>query len=161
MNAVKKIKVILGTELLLPQLMIVPTRGATEDEIRQEETLLGRPLCPDHIAILRCWNGIAMDVVRLFGCGDNAGEVGRLSELQIKGEFKVKGVLVVGSDASGFAYLQAADRRVFSLDPDGGDFKQIAGNLHDFCERLVFGPDAASFAGQDWLAELREAGIVT
>ena len=160
MSAVEKIEVVLGTGLLTPQLMIIPARGATDDELRQEEALLGRPLCLDHVAILRRWNGIAMEVVRLFGCGENAGEVGRLSALQIKGDFGVKGAVVVGSDASGFAYLQAADGRVFSLDTDGGEFKQLAGNLDEFFERLVFGPDAASFAGQDWLAELRDVGIV-
>lgn len=93
------------------------------------------------------------------GCGDEAREVGRLSARQIDGDFGVGGAIVVGSDPSGFVYLQAADQRVYSLDTDGGDFEQIAENLDDFFERLVFGPDAATFAGDDWLAELRKAGM--
>lgn len=160
MSATDKIQAVLDAGLLTSQLMIIPTRGATEDEIRQEESLLGRALCPEHVAILRRWNGIALEVVRLFGCGDSAGEVGRLSALQIKGDFGVDGPIVVGADASGFTYIQSADRRVFSLDTDGGEFKLLADNLDDFVERLVFGSDAASFAGQEWLSELRDAGIV-
>jgi len=160
MSAVEKIQIVLDSGLLAPQLIIVPTRGATEDEIREEEMLLGRPLCPDHLAILRQWNGIALEVVRIFGCGKAAGEVGRLSSLQLIGDIGVDGAIVVGSDASGFAYVQAADQSIFSLDTDGGEIERLARNLDEFFDQLVFGSDAAHFAGEDWLGELRSAGIV-
>jgi len=65
MIAVARILSVLDSGLLTPQLMIVPTRGATADEIRKEQVLLGRPLCADHVEILRRWNGIGLEVVRL------------------------------------------------------------------------------------------------
>ena len=159
MSAVETIDAVLKSGILRPGLTIIPSRGATEEEIKVEESQLRRALCPDHVALLRRWNGIALEVVRLFGCG-GAGRVGRLSDLQIKRDFGVKNAIVIGSDAAGFVYFQGADSRVFSFDTDGGDFEGIAINLDDFLERLVFGPDAAQFAGEEWLSELRDAGLV-
>ena len=161
MSAVAKIQSVLDSGLLTPELTVVPKTGATADDIRTEQLLLERPLCSDHAELLRRWNGIVLDVVRLYGCGENASEVGRLSAAQIEAEFCAEGLLVVGSDPAGFAYLQAADQRMYCFDTDGGEFEQIAGSLDDFFERLVFGPDAATFAGDDWLAELRAAGITS
>lgn len=159
MSAVAKIQSVLDSGLLTPELMFVPTTGATADDIRNEQQLLGRPLCSDQVEILHRWNGIGLDVVRLYGCGDEAKAVGRLSAMQVFGNCGVEGLIVVGADPSGFVYFQAPDKRVFCFDTDGGDFEQISESLDDFFERLVFGPDAATFAGEDWLAELREAGI--
>lgn len=161
MSAVRTIKRVLKAGILLRDLTILPGRGARDVEIRQEELLLGRPLCPDHAAVLREWNGIALDVIRLFGCGDLTGEVGRLADYQVSTDFGVSGAIVVGSDASGFAYVQAADGMVLSFDSLGGGTKALARDMDDFIDRLVFGPDAAAFAGEGWLDELRASGIVS
>jgi len=160
MSAVTKIQEVLATGLLIPQLTIIPSRGALDEEIRQEEVLLRRRLCFDHVAILRCWNGIALDVVRLFGCGENASNVGRISSSQIKNCVGIEGAITIGSDAAGFVYLQTCDGHVWVLDSDGGKVEQLADNLDDFFERLVFGQDAISFGGPEWMKELRDAGVV-
>lgn len=160
MSTVDTIEIVLNTNLLMKDMIVIPSRGATEDEIRNEQLLLGRVICPDHGAILRRWNGIVLDVIRLFGCGDDTGEVRRLSAMQLNGEFDAGKGLVVGSDAAGFVYFQRENCEVFSLDTDGGSFKKIADNLDELFEYFVFGPGAASFAGEEWLSELREFGIV-
>lgn len=160
MSAVERIESVLDTGLLIPQLLLVPQWGATTEEIQIEEELVGRTLCRDHVAILRRWNGIALDVLRLFGCGESSTTIGRLSSSQNADNFGVDGSVVVGSDAAGFTYLQAPNQRVYSFDSDGGAFELLATSLDDFIDRVVFGPDAALFAGQEWLAELRSAGIV-
>jgi hypothetical protein len=160
MSAVPTIETIVGTRLLVPELTIIPPRGATDDEIQEEEEKLGRSFCPDHAAVLRRWNGIALEVIRLFGCGEAHREIGRMSELQITRDFGVDGAIAVGSDASGFVYLQSRDGRVFEFDTDGGKLEKLADSLDDFIDRLVFGADAATFGGDDWLQELREVGLV-
>jgi hypothetical protein len=160
MSAVERIQQVLDAGLLMPQLIVVPTTGATEDEVDAEGRLLGRPLRPDHARILRRWNGLDLEVVRLFGCGENAGEAERLSARQAPSAICVGGTIAIGADPSGFVYLQSNSGLVFSFDSDGCELNQVATDLDDFFERLVFGPDAASFAGEDWLTELREAGIV-
>ena len=47
-----------------------------------------------------------------------------------------------------------------AIDTDGGDDSQEASCIDDFLERLVFGPDGAVFAGEDWRRRLVAAGII-
>ena len=89
MNAVETISRVLGAGLLVQELTIIPPRGATVKEIREEEVVLGRSLYPDHVAILRRWNGIALEVIRLFGCGAATGEIGS-AWLIIKSELVIE-----------------------------------------------------------------------
>lgn len=100
-----------------------------------------------------------LDVVRIYGCGTDATELGRISTSQIERP-DAADLVMIGSDFAGFIYLQHADRRVFSFDTDGGEVRLLASNLDDFFERLVFGPDGAKFAGEDWVDDLRSAGSV-
>jgi hypothetical protein len=158
MIAIEKIRAALNSGVLTPELTIVPARGATHDDIESEEAILGRPLCADHVAILRTWNGLALDILRLFGCGPNAGEVGRISDYQFPAASRFG--IVIGSDASGFAYIQTHDSRVLSFDSDGSEVKLLATGLDEFFERLVFGPDAERFGGSEWFGELRDAGMI-
>lgn len=102
MGAVDKIRAVLDTSLLMPELVIVPSSGATDNEISDEQALVGRIFCNDHVAILRQWNGIALDIVKLFGCSDSVGEIGRISAWHRPGEYGVVGAVVVGADPSGF-----------------------------------------------------------
>lgn len=160
-SAVETIKLVLEKRLLPPQLTIIPTRGATEDEIHEEEQALNSRFYADHIALLRKWNGITLDIIRLFGCGKNSGEVGRLSSMQIDANLGLSDAIVIGSDAAGFIYVQAEEGRIFSFDTDGRTCGAIAKSLDDMIDRVVFGPDAASFGGDRWLAELHRVGIMT
>jgi hypothetical protein len=160
MSAAEKIAAVVKANLLSPGLTIVPDRGASEDEIREEEAKLGTTLRQDHLEILRRWNGIALEVIRLFGCGTAARTIGRLSDFQLKTVPKLVNGVVIGSDASGFVYVQKRDGQLISYDTDGGEVEYLAESIDDFFERLVFGPEAASFAGAEWLQELRDSGIV-
>lgn len=160
MNAVEKIEAVVTSGILLPELTIIPQRGATANEMRVEESLLGRRLSTEHVSILSRWNGIALEVVRLFGCGDQTGEIGRLSDFQVDLGTTLKEPATFGSDAAGFLYIQDSACKIWSLDTDGGELREIAKNLDDFIVRLVFGPDALLFAGEDWLRELRGARLI-
>ena len=160
MSASNTIERVLQTDLLLGDLMIIPERGATDTEILEEQTQVGRAFSAVHRQLLSRWNGIGLEVVRFFGCGSNVGEVGRLADFQIDFEFGVEGAIVIGSDASGFAYLEGGDGRIYSFDTDGGTVKELAVDLNDFVDRVLFGPDAADFAGEAWLEEVRENGLV-
>lgn len=159
MSAVDRIKQVLASDVLTRQLTIVPVHGATESEINEEEQLLGRRLSEDHAAILRIWNGIALDVNRFFGCGRSAA-IARLSTVQVVTS-GIEHAIVVASDPAGFVYVQARDGAVWCQDTDGGATERVAANVEDLIERVIFGPSAASFGGDDWLANLRAARIVT
>jgi hypothetical protein len=160
MTAVETVERVLGAGLLIPELTIVPPRGATEDEIREEVAVLRKSLCTDHLAILRHWNGIALDVLRLFGCGAATGRLGSLKDFQLAAALRSTGGIVVGTDPSGYLYVQTADQLIYSFDSDGGSVKLLAKNFDDFIDRLVFGADAGEFAGPEWLRELRESGVI-
>lgn len=159
MSAVDRIKQVLASDVLTRQLTIVPAHGAANAEIEEEERLLGRRLFDDHASLLRTWNGISLDVIRFFGCGRST-EVARLSNMQALAR-GIGNAIVVASDPAGFVYLQTPDMAVWCHDTDGGAIELVAANVDDWIERVIFGPGAASFGGDDWLANLRAAGIVT
>jgi hypothetical protein len=81
--------------------------------------------------------------------------------MQIDAHLCVADAIAIGSDAAGFIYLQSEEGRIFSFDTDGGTCGELAKSLDDLIDRVVFGPDAASFGGDRWLTELRSVGIVT
>lgn len=158
-NSMKAIAVIeraLSAGALEPNLISVPSRGATDEEIEEEEALVGQRLSESHKTLLRRWNGIDLEVLRLFGCGPAATQR-RLSDATMTG---VDAAVVIGDDPFGFVYFGASDGRIILLDTDGGAVEEVAADLDDFICRLVFGADAASFAGDDWFHELRVAGII-
>ena len=160
MSAITTIERALNTELFLADLTIIPDCGATLAEIADEEFLLGRRISSQHRQLLERWNGIGLEVIRFFGCGNTTGEVGRLSDFQVDFDFAIEGAIIIASDAAGFAYLEAKDGPVYSFDTDGGDVKELANNIDDFVDRVIFGLDAAQFAGEDWFAEIRKNRLV-
>jgi len=160
MPAVSTISKILSSTVLSDELTIVPTSGASEEEIAAEEAILERQLSARHRALLEEWNGIDLEVVIFFGCGPNAGEVGRLADFKIDFNLGIKEPLVIGSDASGFVYLEANDGRIYCLNTDGRDVEEFALDFDDFVDRVVFGDDAEQFAGDEWLQELRHNGLL-
>jgi hypothetical protein len=68
--------------------------------------------------------------------------------------------LVLGSDPSGFLYLEDPGGQIGSFDTKGGGYVVRASGLGDFISRLVFGAGAAEFAGPDWADELARAGLL-
>jgi hypothetical protein len=160
MGATETISKVLNSQLLLAELILVPRRGASTLEIEEEQKLLDRPFSPQHQSLLSKWNGIALEVIRFFGCGPRTGEVGRLSDYQLNLDLSIPRGIAIASDAAGFVYFEAADGRVYSFDNDGGMIKLIAQDIDDFVDRLVFGQDAAEFAGNDWLEDLKSNGLL-
>ena len=143
----------------LEGLIVVPKAGATDEVIKEEENLIKRKLSKQHKDILKKWNGINLEVVRLYGCGSVDEELDRLSDKQMQG-LTNKGQIVIGSDPSGFIYLESFGGAVSVYDPEGDEIREIARDLDDFFCRLVFGKDAREFAGEDWETDLIKAGIL-
>jgi len=149
----------LEADLLSGDLITVPSRGATEAEIAEAEKALGRKLSSSHRSLLQSWNGLDLDVIRFYGSGSVSSGIRNLTNEQLT-EGLSEGDIVIGSDPAGFIYVEEPGGRIRRFDSDGGSQETIASDLDDFLERLVFGDDAAQFAGEAWRGELREAGIL-
>lgn len=160
MKSIAVIERVLRSGVLLSEMLIVPCRGATSEELASEQELLGISLCSEHITLLRRWNGIGLDVLRLFGCGVHSSKVGRLSDLQVPSIQGRRGGLVIGTDPAGFVYSQEASGSIWQLDTDSGARKQVAPSMDDWLGRVVFGEGASEFGGLEWVEELRKAHLL-
>lgn len=182
MTASAIIKKVLASGVLEDELCEVPTRGATAEEIAAEEQLVGRKFCPDHVALLKSWNGIGLEVIRFFGCGKDAAERGRLGDFTLEQDDPDQ-MIIIGSDPAGVVYLQAKDGGIWMFDAEGavgenedseasdledledddsdleGETELVAHSLDEFLENLVFGPEADQFIDEDWKADLQAAGV--
>ena len=159
MRTIKKLQAVIKSGLLIDDLIVIPSRGATAKDIVEEEGLLQRTLSKQHRSLLKNWNGLALEVIRLFGCGPQAGEVGRLSDFQVPQESAQTEMVTIGSDASGFAYLEYSDGRIYSLDTSNGNVRLLSDCFDSFICDFVFGSDGEHFAGPEWMEELREFGL--
>ena len=156
--AIETIERVLSSALLTKELIRVPSRGASREELDDEVQRLGRPLSLGLRTVLARWNGLDLEVIRLYGVGSVEGGIRRLSDEQT-GWRHLPG-LVIGSDPSGFIYLEGQQQEVLVHDTDGGTTKCVASNLDDLLGGYVFGARSASFAGAEWAAELKEVGLV-
>lgn len=159
MGAVETIERVLASGVLTASLVFVPARGATAEELRELSVKLPRALSERHEELLRRWNGLNLDVIRLYGASPTAGELRGLLESQRYGN-AAQGAIVFGDDPSGFVYIENKDGQIAALDSSLGTQRLIASSLDDFFGRLVFGSDAQHFAGKAWLEELKSRGIV-
>lgn len=158
MTAVTTIGRVLSSGLLDPDLSTIVGRGATEAEIRAAEDFLGRELSGGFRAVLGHWNGIDLDVLRLYGVGTTDPGIGNIETCQLPAGTS-RGSVVIGSDPSGFVYLERVDGQILQLDTDGNAVKPVASDFDDFIDRLVFGVDAARFGGDAWADEIKAHGI--
>jgi hypothetical protein len=157
-HAVEVIERVLAVGVLSPDFTVVPEHGATASEIRLAEMALGRQLSPAHRSLLARWNGLDLEVLRLYGCGAVAPGIVELVGAQ-RDWPELSGRLEIGSDPAGFLYLEDSEGAISSFDCKGDGGGSLAMNLDDFVERVVFGRDAESFCGSDWADELRRAGL--
>lgn len=161
MSAVETIKKVLSSSLLDEDLVTIPGQGAEANEIAAAEEALGRTLSVQYKAMLSEWNGLDLEEIRLYGCGKTDELIGNLAAQQLPEESGVPpGLVVIGSDPSGFVFLEAEDGGVWQLDTDGGELKQVSSDFDQFISRYVFGPDAHNFSGEEWLEELKSAGLI-
>jgi hypothetical protein len=158
-SVVERIRQLLESGVLCAELTRVPDRGATAEEIAETEERVGRAL-PDPLRhLLSIWNGIDIEILRICGCGNEGRGLATIETAQRFWPESPEGALVIGSDPAGFLYLELQDGRITSYDTDGGEVKTLAADFDDFICRLVLGPDAAEFAGEDWASDLKQAGF--
>lgn len=159
MTATETIELVLKVRLLRKSLVFVPDRGATEPELVELSKKLSRPLSSMHISLLRRWNGLNLDVIRLYGASPTASELRGIAEAQSGPIVMIPGMVVFGDDPSGYVYAEALSGEVVSFDSSSGESKIVASSLDDFFGRLVFGSDAGEFAGDRWLQDIRSVGL--
>jgi hypothetical protein len=141
-------------------MVTIPETGASEQEIKAEEVFLSRPLSAPHAALLKKWNGLNLDMIRIYGVGAVRSRIRRLKDNQLDSVARMPGFIAFGSDPSGFVYAEGKNLEVYCFDTDGGDRPEpIASNIEDFFGRYVFGPDSDKFIDTDWKEGLRQAGI--
>lgn len=160
MSAVKRIEQVLKSGVLIDALMVVPETGASDGMLVSEENKLSRSLSGQHKILLKQWNGINLDIIRLYGCEPVEEEVSALSQRQQSDLLDQGGYIVFGDDPAGYMYVEANDGSVISVDSEGGEIRKLAKDIDDFFMRLVFGVDAKSFAGEAWEKELSDAGLL-
>src|SRR5574341_1554979 len=109
-DAVEVIERVLKARVLSPGLTVIPDRGASQADFDEEERLLPRPLSSAMKRLLSRWNGLDLDLVRLYGCGSVVKGIKRLSAHQIRLEpdelRELNKPMVIGSDPSGFVYIE-------------------------------------------------------
>lgn len=105
------------------------------------------------------WNGIDLDILRIYCCGKSTNRLGRFSSEQFE-EASSKGFISIGSSPAGFIYLENEREEIYSFDTDGGEIEFLAENLESFFTELVFGEKSDEFMGEDWKQELIINGII-
>jgi hypothetical protein len=159
MSAVEVIERVLRTGVLMEDLTIVPAQGASDREIDSEQHAIGRQFSPELKNFLRRWNGANLDVLVLFGCGRTHAEIPRFRDRQILRPTSMEDSVIICSDPAGFLFAESPDRRVISIDSQGGACKAVGSSFNDFICRFVFGGDSDLFGGEEWKQELRGVGL--
>ena len=153
------IEKIIESEILITSLTFIPEKGATPDEIKQEELIIGKKFSIYHKSFLEKWNGIDLDVIRVYCCGNSSDRLNRIADEQFE-ELTSKGFTAIGSDPAGFIYLENEKAEIHSFDTDGGEIEFQAKNLDFFFTDLVFGQNADKFLGEDWKEVLRSHNLL-
>ena len=156
MSAESKINKVLQTDLLMKTLVTVPTGGSSVAAINEQENKIGDTFSVALRALLQRWNGLDLEVIRLFAC--EGGVTEQIYRMQLP-ELRFKKMVCFGSDPSGFLFCEDRDGRVFSFDTDGGNLKKMADDIDSFFDRVVFGSDGIQFSGVEWLNELKSFGL--
>lgn len=163
MTAVSKIERLLAPSVRAPRLIsnhlsTVPETGASAEALRSVESKLQRPLSAQHRALLLTWNGLDLDVIRIFGVPPVTQGIKDLLEWQELVPAG-KGNIAFGDDPSGFLYFESLDGFVLAWDHDGGEIKVMASCINEFIDEVVFGARGDSFMGEEWLSRLQTLGL--
>ena len=158
MKMIEIIKKVIESEILITSLCLIPEKGASANEIALEESLVSKEFSKYLKCFLEEWNGIDLDVIRIYRCGQSSNRLRRIADEQFE-EISTEGFIVIGSDPSGFIYMENEKSEIYSFDTDGGEIEYLAENLDKFFTELVFGKDADKFLGEDWKKELIDKKI--
>ena len=159
MSAIDVIDRALRAKVIREGLTYVPKLGATDAELAALSETLQRPLSRAHASILTRWNGLNLNILRIYGASPTPRELRGLQETQSSALGRIPGVIVFGDDSAGFMYGEAENGEVLQYDTKSDRVKTVASSLDDFFDRLVFGKDAAQFAGEKWQNDLRKVGL--
>jgi hypothetical protein len=158
---VHHIEIIIESGVLSDGLVDISANGATSGELAQLETLVGRPLCEDHRALLLRWNGADLDVVRILPVASTSDRESIVSAFTyIHFPPRVSKPIPLASDPAGFVYYETESGEVWVWDHDGGSNELVATDVREFFTELVFGRRASEFIDQQWHEELVQAGIL-
>ncbi len=146
------------SEFLSKSFIHIPQNGASNDDIKNEEDLLGKCLSEDYKVLLKKYNGINLDIIRFCGVGDTEQYIDRLVDSQAHCP---KDKLLIGKSPSGLCYLMDNDGKIYWYDTREIDSEELlARSLSELIDDILFGVHAESFAGEEWKEELKQAGIV-
>ncbi len=168
MKFIERIKEVVGSELLLKDLMSIPSIGVNDEMISKEEEMLPRSLSNNHRLLLKTWNGIDLDRVRVYGIGETEEFIKPLGKeyeawKEIVDEVAAKmggKVVLFADDPAGFMYFELESGPIIQLDTDGGSMTKVAEDMSDFFLNYLFGERANEYSGDDWLQELIDAKII-
>lgn len=161
MSAVDIISRVISAGVLSESLTYVPKGGASNDDIKFVESKLRRKISEQHRILLERWNGINLDVVRVYGATATKGELKGILDVQEMLDHEAGERLTAFCESpAGMIYFEDADGSILMLDLDGDGVERVASGINDFFDRFVFGRDAAQFAGSEWFNELKEGGVL-
>lgn len=161
MTNIELIEKVLSSGLLLEPLTYIPANGANHIELSVLNDALPKPLSAAHKSILQKWNGLNLDVIRLYGASAISGELKGLTESQDNVPISFSdGYIVFGDDPAGFVYLEDDEGRIWSLDTEIQVTSLIAIDMDDFFQNYLFGLKGFEFGGENWMLELRSAGLI-
>jgi hypothetical protein len=157
MSVVEKLRLVLASDLLSAELVVVPTGGASLEQIRACETLLCIAFSTEQRNLLTTWNGLNLDVVRFGGVPPVEQGIESLVDLSrtLADSMAQLHLVPIGSDPAGFVFFQTDDGRVCSLDHDGGNVELVASDFREFVCDVLFGESSHQRYGQEWLDALR------
>ena len=155
MPAVETIERVFASGLLDPSRGACAETGADDSDIDAEAMTLGCAMSSALRAVLRRWNGLDFEVLRIHSVAGAPRRFRRMSAWQPTLDELPAGTYAFGSDPAGFAYLEAPDGRIYGWDHDGGEIELLAPTFDCFICEHVFGSKSESFLGPDWAAAVR------
>lgn len=160
MNVINKIEDVLISEILNKNLTVVPNKGASIEDIQQEEKLLNKEISQQYKNLLKKWNGIDLEVISFYGCNEPENTLECLRNNQELLPSTIPKGIIIGSDPAGFIYIEDESGKIFLLDTDGGEISEIASSIEDLICNYVFGKKAKEFGGEEWEQELRDNKLI-
>lgn len=160
MTNVELIEKVLSSNLLIPEMTYAPPNGASSDEFSMLNKSLPRPLSQPHRDILKRWDGLNLDVIRLYSASPTQGRLRGLTDNQEVTLASRNGYIVFGDDPAGFTYAEDSEGKVWVYDCECNTVNLIAQSIDDFFQNYLFGLNGAAFGGDSWAEELKAAGLI-